>query len=66
MPIEVLTKDEIERIVEEKLKKLLADMQISKKIADLEASSAKVINNINKLLSTRENTGGSTSSHRSS
>ncbi len=54
MPIEVLTKDEVERIVEEKLKKLLADMQISKKITDLEASSAKLTEEINNLLSTRE------------
>ena len=51
MPIEVLTRDEVEKIVEEKLRKLLAEMQISKKIADLEASDAKLVGVINKLLS---------------
>jgi uncharacterized membrane protein YccC len=54
LPIEVLTRDEVEKTVEERLKKLLADMQISKKIADLEASNAKLIDAINKLLSAGE------------
>jgi hypothetical protein len=54
MPIEVLTRDEVEKIVEEKLKRLLTDMQISKKIVGLEASDAKVLDAINKLLPTRE------------
>ena len=54
MPIEVLTRDEVEKIIEEKVKKLLAEMQISKKIADLEASNAKLVDNVNKVLLTRE------------
>ena len=39
MPIEVLTREEIEKVVEEKLKKLLLETEISKKIAELESST---------------------------
>ena len=42
MPIEVLTREEIEKIIEEKLKKLLSQTEISKKIAELESSTAKL------------------------
>ena len=34
LPIEVLTREEIEKIVEDKLKKLLSDMRIQEKIAE--------------------------------
>jgi len=37
MPIEGLTKEEIEKLVEEKLKKLLADAEIWKRIVELES-----------------------------
>jgi hypothetical protein len=53
MPIEVLTREEIEKIIEEKLKRLLSEMQISKKIAELESSTAKLADDISKL-TTRE------------
>jgi len=49
MPIEVLTREEIEKIVEEKLKKLLLETEISKKIAELESSTAKLRDAIAKL-----------------
>ncbi|WP_455284480.1 hypothetical protein [[Eubacterium] cellulosolvens] len=42
MPVEVLTREEIERLVEEKLKKLLTDLEIWKKVGELEASVAKL------------------------
>ena len=42
MPIEVLTREEIEKIVEEKFKKLLLETEISRKIAELESSTAKL------------------------
>jgi hypothetical protein len=53
MPIEVLTREEIEKIIEEKLKKLLSQTEISKKIAELESSTAKLRDDIAKL-STKE------------
>ena len=49
MPVEVLTREEIEKIVEEKLKKLLSEMRISGKMAELEASTAKLKEDIGKL-----------------
>ena len=49
MPIEVLTREEIEKIVEEKFKKLLLETEISKKIAELESSTAKLREAIAKL-----------------
>jgi hypothetical protein len=49
MPIEVLTREEIEKIVEEKLEKLLLETEISKKIAELESSTAKLRDAIAKL-----------------
>jgi hypothetical protein len=49
MPIEVLTREEIEKVVEEKLKKLLLETEISKKIAELESSTAKLRDAIAKL-----------------
>jgi hypothetical protein len=42
MPIEVLTTDEIEKLVEEKLKKLLVEAEIWKKITELESSIVKL------------------------
>jgi len=49
MPIEVLTREELEKLVEEKLRKLLSEMEISKKIAELESSIAKLKDDIAKL-----------------
>ena len=49
MPIEVPTREEIEKIVEEKLKKILSDLQIMKKIAELESSTVKLTEGLNKL-----------------
>ena len=49
MPVEVATREEIEKIVEEKLKKILFDLQIVKKIAELESSTVKLTENLNKL-----------------
>jgi len=49
VPIEVLTREEIERIVEEKLKKVLSDLQIIKKIADLESSTSKLTEDLKKF-----------------
>jgi hypothetical protein len=46
MQIEVLTREEIEKIVEEKLKKLVAEAEIWKKIAELESSTAKLRDDI--------------------
>jgi hypothetical protein len=46
MPIEVLTREEIERLVEEKLKKLLAEAEIWKKITELESSTVKLRDDI--------------------
>jgi hypothetical protein len=48
-PIEILTRDEVEKLVEEKLKKLLSEMEISKKITELEFSIAKLRDDIAKL-----------------
>jgi hypothetical protein len=48
-PIEILTRDEVEKFVEEKLKKLLSEMEISKKITELESSTAKLRDDIGKL-----------------
>jgi hypothetical protein len=50
VPIEVPTSEEIEKVVEEKLKKVLSDLQIMKKIAELESSTAKLAEDLNKLL----------------
>jgi hypothetical protein len=49
MPIEVLTREEIEKIIEEKLRKVLSEMEISKKIAEIESSTAKLRDDIAKL-----------------
>jgi len=49
MPIEVLTREELEKLVEEKLKKLLSEMEISKKISELELSTAKLRDDIARL-----------------
>jgi hypothetical protein len=49
MPVEVLTREEVEKIIEEKLKKLLLEMEISKKIVELESSTAKLRDDIAKL-----------------
>jgi hypothetical protein len=49
MPTEALTREEIEKLVEEKLKKLLSETKISKKIVELESSTAKLRDDIAKL-----------------
>jgi hypothetical protein len=49
MPIEVLTREELEKLVEEKLRKLLSEMEISKKISELELSTAKLRDDIARL-----------------
>ena len=46
MPIEVLTREEIEKLVEEKLKKLLAKGEIWKKISEPESSTVKLRDDI--------------------
>ena len=53
MPIEVLTKEEIEKIVEDKLKKLFYDMRIAEKIAELNSSISKLTEDVSRL-ATRE------------
>ena len=42
MPIEVLTREDVEKIVEEKLKKMLLEMEISKRLAQLESATTKL------------------------
>jgi uncharacterized small protein (DUF1192 family) len=49
LPVEVLSREEIEKVVEEKLKKLLSETEISKKIAELESSTAKLRDDIARL-----------------
>jgi hypothetical protein len=49
LPIEVLTRDEIERLVEEKLKTLLAEAEIWKKITQLESSIVKLRDDVARL-----------------
>ena len=49
MPIEILTREEIEKIVEEKFKKLLSETEFSKKIVELESSTAKLRDAIARL-----------------
>jgi len=49
VPIEVPTREEIEKIVEEKLMKVLSDLQIMKKITELESLTAKVTEDLKKL-----------------
>ena len=53
MPIEVLTREEIEKIVEDKLKKLFSDMQIAERIAELKSSISKLTEDMSRL-ATRE------------
>jgi len=53
VPVEVLTSEELEKVVEEKLKKTLSDLQIMKRITELEASTAKLAASLNQL-STKE------------
>lgn len=49
LPVEVLTKEDVEKLVEEKLRKLLSEMEISKKIMELEISTTKLRDGIAKL-----------------
>ena len=49
MPIEVPTAEETEKTVETKVKKILSDLQIMKKIAELESTTAKLVEDLNKL-----------------
>jgi hypothetical protein len=53
LPIEVLTREEIEKIVEDKLKKLFSDMRIAEKIAELKSSISKLTEDVSRL-TTRE------------
>jgi len=39
MPVEVLTRDEIEKIIEEKLRKIIDELAIKKKLTDLESAT---------------------------
>jgi len=55
LPIEVLTRDEIEKIVEDKLKKLLSEMRIAEKITELKSSISKLTEDVSRL-ATREAT----------
>jgi hypothetical protein len=47
--MEVLTREEIEKIVEDKLKKLLADMRIQERIAELKFSTSKLTDDVSRL-----------------
>ena len=49
MPVEALTSEELEKVVEEKLKKILSDLQIMKRITELESSTAKLGAYLNQL-----------------
>ena len=49
MPIEVLTREDVEKVVEEKLKKLFLEMKISKRITGLESAAAKLHDDLGKL-----------------
>jgi flagellar biosynthesis component FlhA len=49
LPIEVLTREEVEKIVEDKLKKLLSDMRIQEKIAELKSSTSKLTEDVSRL-----------------
>jgi len=49
VPVEVPTNEELEKVVEEKLKKVLSDLQIMKKITELEFSTAKLARDLNRL-----------------
>ena len=49
MPVEVPTNEELEKVVEEKLKKVLADLQIMKRITELEFSIARLARDLNQL-----------------
>ena len=49
MPVEVPTVEETEKAVEAKVKKVLSDLQIMKKIAELESTTAKLVEDFNRL-----------------
>ena len=49
MPIEIPTAEETEKTVEAKVKKILSDLQIVKKIAELESTTAKLGEDLKKL-----------------
>jgi DNA-binding transcriptional regulator GbsR (MarR family) len=49
MPIEDLTREDIEKVIEEKLRKLLAEMEIWKKIAEFESSISRLRDDITKF-----------------
>lgn len=51
MPVEVLTRDEVEKIVEEKLRKIIDDLAIEKKLVYLESAIAELKNKISTLSS---------------
>jgi len=49
MPVEVLMREEVEKIVEERFKKLLSETEIWKKIVELESWIEKLRNDVAKL-----------------
>jgi len=49
MPVEVLTREEIEKIIEEKLRKLPSEMEIWKEITEFKSSILKLKDDIAKL-----------------
>jgi hypothetical protein len=53
VPVEVPTREEIEKMVEEKLKKVLSELQMINRIAALESSTTKLAEELRKI-STRE------------
>jgi len=51
MPVEVPTRDEVEKIVDEKLRKIIDDLAIEKKLIDLESVIAELKSKISTLSS---------------
>jgi hypothetical protein len=49
VPVEVPTNEELEKVVDEKLKKVLSDLQIMKRITELEFSIARLARDLNQL-----------------
>jgi len=49
VPIEVPTAGETEKTVEAEVKKILSDLQIMRRITELESTTAKLVEDLNKL-----------------
>lgn len=49
MPIEVLTREEVEKIIEEKIKKFVVESDLARKIAELESLTRELKDNVAKL-----------------